>query len=142
MRHRGLEVGVDLEPAALVGVEAGRVEVQPAVAPMRPAEKNTMSATMRLPDSRIITARRGGPSETSMLDSLAEAEGDAAVAHLVDQLVDDLVVEELEDRSRRSTSVTSTPSAANIDAYSMPITPAPTTASVRGTASCAGCRRW
>ena len=35
-------------------------------------------------------------------------------------------------RSRRSITVTSTPSAANIDAYSMPITPAPTTAIERG----------
>src|SRR5437764_241878 len=34
-------------------------------------------------------------------------------------------------RSRRSTSVTCTPRAANIDAYSIPMTPAPTTASAR-----------
>ena len=36
--------------------------------------------------------------------------------------------------SRRSTTVTLVPSAANIDAYSMPITPAPTTTMLRGTA--------
>ena len=39
-------------------------------------------------------------------------------------------------RSRRSTRVTFTPRAAKIEVYSMPITPAPTTASVRGS-----CRR-
>ena len=36
--------------------------------------------------------------------------------------------------SRRSTTVTLVPSAANIEAYSMPITPAPTTTMLRGTA--------
>ncbi len=35
-------------------------------------------------------------------------------------------------RGRLSTSVTSTPRAANIDAYSTPMTPAPTTIIVRG----------
>jgi hypothetical protein len=38
-------------------------------------------------------------------------------------------------RSRRSTTVTLVPSAANIEAYSMPITPAPTTTIDRGTRS-------
>ena len=37
--------------------------------------------------------------------------------------------------SRRSTTVTRVPSAANIDAYSTPITPAPTTTIDAGTAS-------
>ncbi len=39
------------------------------------------------------------------------------------------------NRSRASTTVTRVPSAANIEAYSMPITPAPTTTIVCGTAS-------
>ena len=68
-----------------------------SVAATRPAENSTMSATRRLPDSRCSTARGGGPSATSMdSDRFAEAERDVAIAHLVDQLVDDLVVEELE----------------------------------------------
>ena len=67
---------------------------------MRPAENSTMSATIRLPDSRWISARRGAAPpaivERERLDRLAQAERDVAVAHLVDQLVDDLAVEELE----------------------------------------------
>ena len=56
-----------------------------------------MSATMRLPDSSCSTARRGGPSLiSSVLDGLAEAELDVPLAHLVNQLVDDLGVDELE----------------------------------------------
>ena len=55
-----------------------------------------MSETIRLPDSRVTTALRGGPSATEGLYRLAEAEGHVAVPHLMDQLIDDLPVEELE----------------------------------------------
>jgi hypothetical protein len=67
-------------------------------------------------------------------DLLAEAEGDADVAEVVLQPLGDLGVAELE---RCSTTVTFVPSAANIEAYSMPITPAPTTTIARGT--CGSC---
>ena len=36
-----------------------------SVAPVRPAEKSTRSETIRFPDSRNSTPRRGGPSDTS-----------------------------------------------------------------------------
>ena len=66
-------------------------------------------------------------------DRLAEAEGDAEVAQVVLQRLDDLRVAELEQAlallDDRDACV---PSAANIDAYSMPITPAPTTTSEGG----------
>ena len=44
-------------------------------------------------------------------------------------------------RGRFSTSVTLTPSVAAIEAYSRPITPPPTTVSVRGSSARGGCRR-
>jgi hypothetical protein len=48
------------------------------------------------------------------------------------QRLDDLAVAELEQPRRCSITVTLVPSAANMDAYSMPITPAPTTTSDDG----------
>ena len=68
-----------------------------SVAATRPAENSTMSATMRLPDSRCSTRPlRRLRADGQRLDGLAEAEGDVAVPELVDQLVDDLTIEEVE----------------------------------------------
>ena len=76
---------------------------------------------------------RGGPSATS-IDSTASPKRNVTlrVAHLVEELVDDLAVEELERPLAPLDQRHRTPRAAKIEVYSMPMTPAPTTASVRG----------
>ena len=54
VRHRGAELRVHREPAALVGREPGRREVERLGARRsRPAENSTRSETIRLPDSRL-----------------------------------------------------------------------------------------
>ncbi len=108
-----------------------------SVAPTRPAENSTMSATMCLPDSSCSTARGGGSvAHGERLDRLAEAEGDVAV-----RASGGSARRRSRGRGTRAPGrgarprVTATPRAANIEAYSMPITPAPTTARVRGRCS-------
>ena len=100
----------------------------------RPAENSTTSVTIRLPDSSSSTARGVGLDSTAMRGHrLAQPERDVATAHLVEQLVHDLAVEELQRplaaldqrhrrrRARRTSTRTRCRSR-----------PAPTTASVRG----------
>ena len=92
-----------------------------------------MSVTMRLPDSRCRTALRGGPSATS-IDSTASPKRNVTLRARIWWKSSSTISRSRNSsgRSRRSTSVTATPRAAKIEVYSMPMTPAPTTARVRG----------
>ena len=106
---------VDREAAALVGLAARPPRGSARRwRPSRPTENSTMSATIRLPDSSAITARRGGPVARPRCASTASPRRNVtfALAHLVHQLVDDLARRGTPAAaSRFSTSVTSTPSA-------------------------------
>ena len=99
VRHRRAELASTAMRPAIVGGEARRPRGSARRSRRaRPTEKSTMSATMRLPDSRS-TARRGARGPSRQLDRrhrLAEAESDVPLPHLVDQLVHDLGVDELE----------------------------------------------
>ena len=97
--HRGAEVRVHLQPPALVGLEArGPAGSGRSVAARRPAEKRTESgddALARL-EVRTAFARRAFRERRSCSTASPRRKRDVAVAHLVDQLVHDLAVEELE----------------------------------------------
>ena len=101
--------------------------------PWRPAEYRTVSAGIFLPLRSIVIA----PVRLRLhrRDRLAEAERHGEVPQVVLERLDDFLVAELEHPLRFSTTVTLVPRAANMDAYSMPITPAPTTTIERGTRS-------
>ena len=77
--------------------------------------------------------QRPGSSSSTRSTLAAEAQRDAAVAQVVDELVDHLAVDERGRSARGSTSVTCTSSAVKIVAYSTPMTLAPTTVRLRGT---------
>ena len=92
----GLErLRVDLEPAAVVGCRGRRRRGSaPSVAPTRPAAYSTISERTRRPPSRMVTGQSFSISMPLHLG--AEAQRDAAVAQLVDEVVDQLAVDELE----------------------------------------------
>ena len=104
-----------------------------SVADTRPAENRTTSVTIRLPDSSSSTARGVGFDSTA-IEATASPSRNVTLRLRIWCSSSSTISRSRNSsgRSRRSMSVTATPSAANIDAYSTPITPAPTTARLRG----------
>ena len=100
---------------------------------MRPAEKSTRSETIRFPDARNSTPRRGGPSDTSNRSTVSPKRK-VTLRFLIWWMSSSTISRSAKSstRSRRSTTVTSIPSMAKIDAYSIPTTPPPTTVMARG----------
>jgi len=88
--------------------------------PWRPAELQHGVGRDLLPLRRTVIAQSGWfpPTPPSR-----EAERHGEVAQMVLERLDDLLVANSSMRSRFSTTVTLVPEAANMDAYSMPITP-------------------
>ncbi len=104
-----------------------------SVADTRPAENSTTSLTIRLPDSSNSTPRGVGLDSTA-IEATASPSRNVTLRLRIWWSSSSTISRSRNSsgRSRRSMRVTDTPSAANIEAYSTPITPAPTTASVRG----------
>ena len=131
VRHAGLEgPRIDREAAAIVAVEAAGVEVE-VVGRADPAGgiEQHLRAHVRPSSSRMGSA---SPMRSIRFDLAAEAHRDAAVAQVVDEF--SMISRSMNSRiwSRGSISVTGTSSALKMVAYSMPITPAPTTVRLRG----------
>ena len=86
-----------------------------------------------MPDSRKRTPRRGGPSDTSKR-STASPNRKVTLRFRIWWMSSSTISRSAKSRirSRRSTTVTSIPSAAKIEAYSIPMTPPPTTVIARG----------
>ena len=104
-----------------------------SVAPWRPAEY-----MHRVGGNQLPARERRHRAGAVLLDGghlLAEAEDHVQVAQVVLERLDDLESQNSSRRRRCSTTVTLQPSAANIEAYSMPMTPAPTTTSEFGSQS-------
>ena len=103
--------------------------------PWRPAECMTTSAAIRLPEASVVivpppelsTEATSSPKRNDMVWSRRWNFSDSTISGSQKSSI----------WSRFSTSVTRVPSAANIDAYSTPITPAPTTTIEPGTSSSA-----
>ena len=73
-----------------------------------------------------------------LLDALhffVEPQRDAVIAQVVAERLDDFLSANSSRRGRFSIRMTRTPSAANMHAYSTPITPPPTTMSVLGSSA-------
>jgi hypothetical protein len=103
------------------------------VTPCLPAEYITDSAGIRLPLARLVTVPR---SETWTLSTSSPKRNVTAWSrrwNFSDSTTSGSQNSTI--RSRFSTTVTRVPRAANIDAYSIPITPAPTTTIEPGTRS-------
>ena len=103
--------------------------------PCRPAECMTTSAAIRLPEASVVivpppelsTDATSSPNRNDMVWSRRWNLSDSTISGSQKSSI----------WSRFSTSVTRVPRAANIDAYSTPITPAPTTTIEPGTSSTA-----
>jgi hypothetical protein len=116
---------VDRDAAARVGFEAGVFEVQLVhVALAADGVEQSVAGDLLLALRLAMTVPSGS---SSTLQLFAQAHGDAAVAQVVAEGLDDLLVGELEQRLRFSISVTRTPRMANMQVYSTPMTPPPTT---------------
>ena len=132
--HRGAEARVDPDPTR---ARRPRGPPRPGRGPRWPRggrpRRGPMSVTMRLPDSRVSTAFRGGPSARSMQSTASPSR--SVTFRLRIWWSSSSTISRSRNssgRSRRSTSVTATPRAARMDVYSIPMTPAPTTHIVRG----------
>ncbi len=96
VRHVGLKMFVALEPAAVVGLQAGAVELQSgSVSPTRPTLNSTVSPSSRLPLSSS-TATQARLRLADIDDAFAQPEDHAQRAGVVQQRVDDFVVAEFE----------------------------------------------
>ena len=98
--------------------------------PCRPAEYMTVSAGIFLPLSRIVTVPLAYRSTAVTVSPNRNVTARSRRWYFSASTTS--VSQNSSIRIRCSTTVTLVPSAANIDAYSMPITPAPTTIMVRG----------
>jgi hypothetical protein len=105
------------------------------VIPWRPAEYMTVSAAMRLPLARVVTVPCLPTSTFSTSSPNRKVTERSRRWNFRDSTTSGSQNSSIV--SRFSTTVTRVPSAANIDAYSMPMTPAPTTTMVSGTRSSA-----
>ena len=98
--HRGLErVRVDLDAAAGIGLDADGLKPETAdIAAAAGGVEHHFGA-----DAAAIRKRHLGEilSRLHLLDAAAQPDGHAAVAHLVDEVVDDLAVDEIENRVAR-----------------------------------------
>jgi len=131
VRHGGAEDIVDGDPAPLVGPSPAAASPRSSVFPRRPAEYMTVSAGIRFPLASDATAP-SGPAWTAVTLSpkrnvTARSPRWYFSASTTSRSQNSSI------RSRCSTTVTLVPRAANIDAYSIPITPAPATTMDRGT---------
>ncbi len=97
-----------------------------------------MSAGMRLPDSRIVRVPPSCFSTVRTLSPIRNVTARSRSWYLSASTISRSQNSSI--RGRCSTTVTLVPRAANIDAYSMPITPAPTTTIERG--MCLRSRIW
>ena len=133
VRHCGLEVLVALEPAAIVGFEAGAVRAAVrSVSPTRPTLNSTVSPSSRLPLSSSTATRPGFGSwiSTTLSPRRNIMPSERAWCSSVSMIS---WSQNSSSCERPSTTVTCTPSVANMMAYSRPITPPPTTIIDRGT---------
>ena len=90
-----------------------------------------MSAAMRLPLARLVTVPRGVTSTFSTSSPKRKVTAWSRRWNFSDSTTSGSQKSSIDGRF--STTVTRVPSAANIEAYSMPITPAPTTTIELGT---------
>ena len=101
--------------------------------PWRPAEYITVSAGIRLPLASVVTVPISSASTASTVSPSRKETDRSRRWNLSASTTSESQNSSI--RSRDSTTVTLVPSAANIEAYSMPMTPAPTTTIVRGTSA-------
>jgi hypothetical protein len=101
-----------------------------SVAPCRPAEYITVSAGIRLPLASWVTVPCSFASTLSTVSPNRKLTDRSRRWNLSASTTSESQKSSI--RSRDSTTVTRLPSAANIEAYSIPITPAPTTTIDRG----------
>ena len=135
VRHGGLEGRrVDLEPAAVVGLEAAGVEVR---AVGRADRGRRRRAAFRCGSAAVARAWRPAQPCAVELDALRPwRRGASCMPRLRRSCTNSsMISRSMNSRkcSRGSMIVTGTSSAQKIVAYSMPMTPAPTTARLRGT---------
>jgi hypothetical protein len=102
------------------------------VAPCRPAEYITVSAGIRLPLSSVVTVPRSLDSTLATVSPNLNDTDRSRRWNFNASTTSESQKSSI--RSRCSTTVTRVPRAANIEAYSIPITPAPTTTIDRGMA--------
>ena len=103
------------------------------VSPCRPIENRIKSVTMYLPDSSSMRPCRDGSSKTSMPRTASPRRNVTRMLRI--SCTSSSTISRSRNSSGRvrlSMTTTSTPMDANIEAYSTPITPAPTTAIVLG----------
>ena len=93
----------------------------------------TTSAGIRLPDARVVTVPCSCGSTASTVSPNRKVTDRSRRWNFSASTISESQNSSI--WSRRSTTVTRVPSAANIDAYSTPMTPAPTTTIVAGTDS-------
>src|ERR1700722_7892793 len=110
---------------------ASRLSV--SLAPWRPAEYMTVSAGSFLPLARVAMAPSGRASTETTVSPNRNVTARSRRWYLSASTTS--TSQNSSIRSRCSTTVTLVPSAANMDAYSIPITPAPATTIERGTLS-------
>ena len=103
--------------------------------PWRPAEYSTVSAGIFLPLRSTVIAPCGCASTEATVSPKRNVTARSRRWYFSASTTSRSQNSSI--RSRRSTTVTLVPSAANMEAYSMPMTPAPTTTIERGT-----CSRW
>ena len=101
--------------------------------PWRPAEYRTVSAGIFLPLPRTVIAPSGCASTEATVSPKRNVTARSRRWYLSASTTSSSQKSSI--RSRFSTTVTLVPRAANMVAYSMPITPAPTTTIERGTRS-------
>src|SRR3569833_1959912 len=119
-------------------VSPARSRFSSAVAPWRPAEYMTVSAGIFFPLSRIVIAPVREPLKDRRSTAATVSPNRNGTARSRRWYLSASTISRSQNssmRSRRSTTVTLVPRAANIEAYSMPITPAPTTTMVCGRCS-------
>ena len=123
--HLGPELVVDEDPPAALDLDAGFLQVEPVGLPWRPAEYITVSAGICLPLARVVMVPEA-PTSTAVTSS--PNRNVTARSRRWNFSASMISGSQKSNMSPRfSTTVTLVPSAANIEAYSMPITPAPTT---------------
>ncbi len=104
-----------------------------SVMPWRPAEYMTVAAGIFLPLSRMVSAPRSWRSTAATVSPKRKVTARSRRWYLSASMISRSQNSSI--RSRRSTTVTLVPRAANMEAYSMPMTPAPTTTIESGTRS-------
>ena len=125
VRHGRAVRRADLDPAPVVALETGvreRERLRRALTPCG-VEHGVGGDLLAARERR----QRPGLVLLDALDALAQAEGDVDVAQVVAQASTMSRSAKSRISGLRSTTVTRDPSAANIEANSIPITPAPTT---------------